>query len=61
MTLENNINYMNQKVWRCMSKLKKHDIKKIIREKYVVEFINISLLLIYLIYFLIFCFNRRKR
>ena len=29
MTLENNINYMDEKVWRYKSKLKKHDIKKI--------------------------------
>ena len=29
MTLENNINYMDEKVWRCRSKLKKQDIKKI--------------------------------
>ena len=29
MTLENNSNYMDEKVWRCRSKLKKHYIKKI--------------------------------
>ena len=29
MTLENNSNYMDEKVWRCRSKLMKHDIKKI--------------------------------
>ena len=46
MTLENNINYMDEKVWKCMSKLMKHDIKKI-REKSVFKFINIPLPVIY--------------
>ena len=54
MILESNINYMDEKVWRCRSKINKHDVKINIRENSVFQFINITLPVIYLITFYFF-------
>ena len=57
MTLENNLNYLDAKVWRCRSKIITHDIKINIREKSVFELINIPLPIIYFLMF--YCFTEK--
>ena len=54
MKLENNKTYMDEKVWRCRSKVNNHDIKKNNRECSVFEFISIPLPILYFLTF--YCF-----
>ena len=54
MILESNKNYLDGKVWRCRSKIDKHDVKVNIRENSVFEYINIPLPNIY--FLIIYCF-----
>ena len=49
MKLENNKNYMDEKIWRCRSKQLIHDEKVNIRKNSVIENINIPLPIIYFI------------
>ena len=55
--MENNQKYMDKKVWRYRAKLNIHDIKKIIRENSVFEFINLPLPVIYFLTF--YCFTEK--
>ena len=57
MILESNKNYMDGKVWRCRSKIKKHDEKINIRENSVFEFINMPLPVIY--FLTLYCFTEK--
>ena len=57
MILENNKNYIDEKVWRCRSKIIVHDLKKNIRVNSVFEFINIPLPILY--FLLIYCFTEK--
>ena len=57
MKLENNKNYMDEKVWRCRTKITDHDEKKNIRENSLIETINISLPIIY--FLIIYCFTEK--
>ena len=52
--MENNLNYLDRKVWRCRSKIIKHDIKKRSGDNSVFEFINLPLPIIYFLTF--YCF-----
>ena len=51
MSLEINLNYMDEKVLRFRSKIIDYDTKKSLRKKWVFEFINIPLPIIYLLTF----------
>ena len=55
MKLENNKNYLDEKVWRCRSKINVHDEKKNIRENSLFEDVNIPLPILY--FLTIYCFN----
>ena len=57
MKLENNKNYMDEKVWQCRSKVNNHDTKKNIRENSVFEYINIPLPILYFLTF--YCFTEK--
>ena len=57
MILESNITYMDGKVWRCRSKVGKHDVKINIRENSVFENINIPLPIIY--FLILYCFTEK--
>lgn len=57
MNLESNITYMDGKVWRCRSKVGKHDVKINIRENSVFENINIPLPIIY--FLILYCFTEK--
>ena len=54
MKLENNKNYMDEKIWRCQSKQSLHDEKVNIRKNSVIENINIPLPIIY--FLILYCF-----
>ena len=57
MKLENNKNYLDEKVWRCRSKIFVHDEKKNIREKSLFEDVNIPLPILY--FLTIYCFTEK--
>ena len=54
MKLENNKNYMDEKIWRCRSLQILHDEKVNIRKNSVIENINIPLPIIY--FLILYCF-----
>ena len=55
--LENNKNNLDEKVWRCRSKIKVHDEKKNIRENSLFEDVNIPLPILY--FLTIYCFTEK--
>ena len=57
MNLDNNKNYLDEKVWRCRSKINVHDDKKNIRENSLFEEINIPLPILYFLTF--YCFTEK--
>ena len=57
MSLENNKNYLDEKVWRCRSKILVHEEKKNIRENSLFEEVNIPLSILYFLTF--YCFKEK--
>ena len=57
MSLENNKNYLDEKVWRCRSKILVHEKKKNIRENSLFEEVNIPLPILYFLTF--YCFKEK--
>ena len=59
MKLENDNQYLDKKVWRCLQKSPKHDVKRNIRVNSVYEIFNV---LLFILYFLTFeCFSLNKK
>jgi len=56
MKLENNKNYLDEKVWRCSSKIKVHEEKKN-RENSLFEEVNIPIPILY--FLTLYCFTEK--